>query len=221
MAEKDLERYKNEQIEIMKIIQKDNRTLWLQEIVKETAIQPKGRKSSHALFFKEEFDILKKQNPDIMIIEANKVINKKWKEIQPKDKERLQKLSEEDLKRYNDQMKELKNIGYFITQDGVKSNQLMADNSYQILKKYHQKMPKHKNHAFAYFLKDRVKNIMEVKKMNYKDANILCNKIWKEMSEKQKYYDMEKADKIRYETQMKDLQTKGYFIKENGDKSEK
>ena len=45
--------------------------------------------------------------------------------------------------------------------------------------------------------------------------------MWNKLTEPQKihYYELQKKDKVRYQNQIRDLATKGYFINEKGEKS--
>jgi hypothetical protein len=45
--------------------------------------------------------------------------------------------------------------------------------------------------------------------------------MWNKLTESQKfhYYELQKQDRARYQNQIRDLATKGYFINEKGEKS--
>lgn len=69
---------------------------------------------------------LKKINPDMKGTDIFKQISADWKVATEKAKEPFVKLSNADKVRYEREMKEFKELGYFTNSDGVKSTFLMG-----------------------------------------------------------------------------------------------
>lgn len=66
-----------------------------------------------------------------------------------------------------------------------------------------------------------VPKLKEQKNLKHTEAAKLCGDLWGKLSEaeKQPFIDLANKDKERYEKQLKELQTKGYFIMQDGTKS--
>merc|ERR1719263_1931245 len=118
-------------------------------------------------------------------------------------------------------MKELENKGYFTNKDGVKSSDLLKKGALDILRKNNDLMPKHPISDHRFFAMENVPKIMERKGFNHAEASKICSKMWDDVSlkGKMKYLEMHEKDVRRYQKQLLELQTHGYFTLENGSKS--
>ena len=118
-------------------------------------------------------------------------------------------------------MKELETKGYFINKDGVKSSDLLKKGALDILRKNNDNLPKQPISGYKFFAMDSVQKIMDRKGFNHAEASKICSKMWDDVSSKgkAKYHEMHDKDVQRYQKQLLELQTYGYFTLENGTKS--
>ena len=118
-------------------------------------------------------------------------------------------------------MKEFETKGYFTTKDGVKSSDLLRKGALDILKKNNDVMPKQPLSDSRLFAIENVPKIMERKGFNQTESAKICSTMWDEVSSKgkKKYQDLHDKDVQRYQKQLLELQTYGFFTLENGSKS--
>ena len=124
-----------------------------------------------------------------------------------------------DIERYNGQLTELKEKGYFTTEDGLKSTDLHVDPK----KKYGEDclLPKKPLSAYLFYTTENVNLLKEKENCTHPEAMKKCGQMWNELSAegRQPYLDMHEKDALRYKEQMTSLDTNGYFIMKDGTKS--
>mmetsp|Transcript_24464 Transcript_24464/g.37939 ORF Transcript_24464/g.37939 Transcript_24464/m.37939 type:complete len:144 (-) Transcript_24464:104-535(-) len=130
------------------------------------------------------------------------------------------KKAEADQKRAKDQTEMLEKKGYFLLDDGSKS----TDAKNLPKKKWPEGtlMPKKPNSAYIYFSMAEVNKIKEKEKLEkHTDAMKRAGEIWSEMSDKEKkpFIKLREKDVARYEKQMKEMETNGFFEMDDGSKS--
>lgn len=142
-----------------------------------------------------------------------------WKTLSEKDKKPFADRSKKDEVRYQKQLKDLKEKGFFTTESGIKSTDIEVDPK----KKYGKDavLPKKSMSSYLYFTQEQVNKIKEKEKCTHLDAMRKAGEIWNKMmdKEKKKYGDMVAKDQNRYYKQLAELNKKGFFILEDGTKS--
>lgn len=147
------------------------------------------------------------------------MIGKEWPNISEEKKAQLNKLAEKDIKRYQDEMEQLSQFGYFVNANGEKSTDLILQNP-----KFHDDvvLPKKPRRAYIFFHKE------QYEKLSKKDPTLKITEIaklagekWQSLSkdEQKPYYKLCEDDMIRQEQEMKQLLNQGYFINSMGVKS--
>ena len=126
----------------------------------------------------------------------------------------MQKIDEQ---RWVNQLKEFESKGFFTNQDGTKA--LETDPK----KKYGKDvvLPKMPKTAYTHFMSINIGLIKSKIECKSEEAMKECGKQWKEMSPKDKnqYEQMREEEKKRFEAQMSELMTNGYFLMDDGSKS--
>lgn len=89
--------------------------------VDKDATQPKRPMSGFFFFSMQNQANLKQQNPDIKITERAKLNGEQWNKMTEVEKQPYQKLHDQDVVRHDKEMKQMRELGYFINSDGVKS----------------------------------------------------------------------------------------------------
>ena len=65
-----------------------------------------------------------KENPKLSLTDATKAMSQVWKSLDEKQKLKYNKMNEDDKKRYEKEMNDIKTKGFFITKDGKNSREL-------------------------------------------------------------------------------------------------
>ena len=134
-------------------------------------------------------------------------------------------MAQEDTLRFEKEMKELKETGYFTDKNGVHSSKLVVKSKRgdkQNLEVEVTLQPKKVSVPFMFLVKDKSSKI--IKENGFKSAAAaikVLGQLWKEMTqeEKQPYIDMSAKDALRRDKQIKEMQELGYFTTEDGQKS--
>jgi len=117
-------------------------------------------------------------------------------------------------------MLEFEEKGFFTKNDGTQSNHILPEKPHKFLD--HVVVPKRNKSGYVLFIGDQTK-IFKEKFPDMKITEIMKKAAsqWSELKSDQKkvYEEGSIHDKKRYETQLNDLLTKGYFIMEDGSKS--
>lgn len=142
-----------------------------------------------------------------------------WKGLTETEKEPYTKKAKADEERYQMQLKELEEKGYFTTADGEKSTDLYVDPK----KKYGSDciLPKKPLSAYLFYTTSNVNKIKESEGISHAEAMKRCGALWNALSpeDKQPYTDKNQVDQKRYEAQLQDLDQMGYFLMDDGTKS--
>ena len=83
-------------------------------------------------------------------------------------------------------------------------------------------MPKRASQAYQIYVKENKDKIIEKNKCTNEEAKQICDQVWNKLTEKQKtkYDNLHEKDVKRYEKQIIQVQTKGYFVQEDGTRSQ-
>jgi hypothetical protein len=142
-----------------------------------------------------------------------------WKGMTDAQKEPYLAKARQDEARYQKQLKELEDKGYFMTAEGKKSTDLYVDPK----KKYGDDcvVPKKPLSAYLFYTTANVNKIKDKENCSHSEAMKRCGELWNKLSaaEKKTYDDKHNADAKRYQRQIDDLDKKGFFIMEDGTKS--
>lgn len=77
------------------------------------------------MFFMADFHANKENNPDgLPATSLSKIGAEKWNSFTDEEKKKYDALIALDQQRYNKQLDEIRNHGYFINEDGIKSTQV-------------------------------------------------------------------------------------------------
>lgn len=90
----------------------------------EGTVMPKKALSGYLCFFKSYHAENKGKTEHVVATETAKLISQAWAALSPEQKEKYDALSRQDRERHEDQIKQLKKNGYFMTEDGTKSTDL-------------------------------------------------------------------------------------------------
>ena len=116
-------------------------------------------------------------------------------------------------------MEQFETKGYFINKDGAKNTDLMLSKP-----KFHENVvvPKQVRSPYIYFFKEQYDQV----KQNYPNLKVMeyalkISEMWKTLSdsEKSEYFKKNVNDKLRYQNEMQQLLTQGYFVNQDGTKS--
>lgn len=202
---------------------------------------PKQVMTSFFAFISQNRGRIAKENPEAKVTEIGKLMGQEWKALTDEEKKEYLKYVEEDRKRYDKEMQQLKTKGYFVNSDGVKSTDLKVKSkgspvSYReegVVKvpkgltnyKEGTMLPKSIRSPFFYFSKecwDKAKNNrVEGEMFDYIKVTKENAEKWRALkdSERKKYQDLYEGDKKRRQDQFDSIREKGYFITEEGIKS--
>ena len=87
-------------------------------------VKPKRPMSAFFFFANQNRIVLKKSNPEFGIKEVARGNSAAWKALSREDRKPYNEMVSKDRKRYEKELKQLEELGYFINQDGVKSTDL-------------------------------------------------------------------------------------------------
>ena len=142
-----------------------------------------------------------------------------WKGMSDTDKEPYTAKAKADEARFQAQLKELEEKGFFTTADGLKSTDLYVDPK----KKYGEDcvVPKKPLSAYLFFTTEKVNKIKEEQNCTHPEAMKKCGQIWNELDAdgKAPYEKKHTDDADRYKKQCNDLDKNGFFIMDDGTKS--
>ena len=118
-------------------------------------------------------------------------------------------------------MNQLEQFGYFINQDGVKSTDLALTAR---LFKPNVEVPKKRINGYALYVKELFPKKKAKLGKETKTTEVLAalSHDWTELSSKKKaqYTKLALADQTRYDREMQELLTQGYFVREDGTRSQ-
>ena len=183
-------------------------------------VKPKRAMSSW-LFFNTETVVKLKAKENLDHKEAFARSAEIWKGLDEKGKAPFEKKSKQDEERFRKQTKELEEKGFFTNTDGSKS----TDNMDQIdPKKRFGKdvmLPKKPMSAYLCYTQQNMNTIKEKNKCTHPEAMKLAGELWSKMNDKdkKKYEDSNAKDQQRYNKQLAELNKKGFFMMDDGSKS--
>ena len=72
--------------------------------------------------------------------------------------------------------------------------------------------------AYIQFVNFKCKDLVDTEKIPHKEAFAKCGSLWKELNDEQKqpFVEKEKADRVRYEKEMKEFNETGFFTNKEG-----
>lgn len=186
--------------------------------------KPKKVISRYLSFATETWPKITKKNPELKLADGAKLVAEKWKKLTDAQRQAYDKHVEEDKKRYEKEMKEFEELGYFFNADGVKSTLLTKAGKVLEFEKG-TVMPKGVKPAYFHFQSEQVTEIKKKLKPDERydfgnNGREIASK-WNAMSPKQKkkYEKMQDKDKKRYEDQVDEIRKNGYFLTKDGVKS--
>ena len=144
-----------------------------------------------------------------------------WNTMSDADKAPYVKIHEEDVQRHEREMKEFNEKGYFINSDGVKSTDLTKKHK---VKDFPDDtvMPKKAKTSYMAFNKENYDALAkEIGSVKVADVAKKLSERWGALTPKQKkkYEDLAEKDQVRYQNQIDELRSNGYFMMEDGTKS--
>ena len=165
---------------------------------------PRRALSAYMFFSQDMRETLKKEQPELSMVEGAKVIGQRWTETSEKDKAKYVKKAENDRKRDEEEMKDYKPSEEYIrkvneakAKDGKKKKKAQRDVN----------ASKRPLSAYFHFLADKRE---EVKKANPDKANKdqvkILGEMWSKMADKlkKKYEEEAEKDRQRYEKDVKE-----------------
>lgn len=118
-------------------------------------------------------------------------------------------------------MEQFEKQGFFINKDGVKNTDLMLSKP-----KFHDNVvvPKHPRSPYIYFYKEQLEMIKKVdptQPFKLLETAAKASEKWSLLTDadKTKYFKLSLEDKTRYQNEMQQLLTQGFFVNEAGQKS--
>ena len=163
------------------------------------------------MFYNQEISAtIRAKNPDAKITEISKIVGEQWSKLNDNEKTKWTNLSQKDKVRHDKELSQLHAKGYFVNSDGVKSTEIVQ-------KKFKYPdgtvMPKRTSQAYQIYVKENKDKIIEKNKCTNDEAKQICDQVWNKLTEKQKtkYVNLHEKDVKRYEKQIIQVQTKGYF----------
>lgn len=150
---------------------------------------PKKAVSSYICYCNEQRPSVRQKNPDMPITEVAKLLGTMWKALSPKQKEKYEKLANQDKSRYENEMKS------YTPPEGSQDVQTKGRSRKE------RTGPKKAMNAYMYFgqaMRPKLKG-----KVDSKDMMSEIGRLWKELPEDQKgqYEQQALADKQRYESE--------------------
>ena len=197
-------------------------------VVEDLVVMPKKASNVFMFFCTEQSKIIRDQDPNMQgCKEISKIVGEKWAKLTDEEKTPYVKKRDEAQVRYETEMKQLKELGYFINSNGVKSTDLtpkkkkIKRGTGQVEEMTTVK-PKKVALPYCLFLKEwhqTHKGQTEGKAAG--EVSKIIAKEWNSMTPeaKKKYEDMRDEDKERHEVQMEEMKLKGFFIMDDGSKS--
>lgn len=88
----------------------------------ETVIQPKRNMSAYFWFINNNRQLLLKKNPDFKVTDTAKLAGEIWSKLDDSERARYEELAQNDKLRFEKEMDDMVNLGYFIMPDGSKSS---------------------------------------------------------------------------------------------------
>ena len=162
-------------------------------------------------------------------------VSEDWQKMETKDKQKYIKMNENDKKRFDKQVAELKKHGYYTLEDGSKSTDPQNAALLKVKVKKGKKdkgkddsesdeddshpPPKKAISAWGFFNAEMAKKFAAEGKQ--KEAFQLASELWNKMTdaEKKPYNDKNAKDKTRVERQTAELKKHGYYLLDDGSKS--
>ena len=149
-------------------------------------------------------------------LDRMKVIGQRWAALKDEDRAKWEKMAADDKARQQSQLDEIEVQGYFTLEDGTRS----CDIRYRKgnLKDYPGVMPKKAPSVYNLFMKEW--KAPEGTKNS--DRLGLCSEAFKSCPEKdlKRYQATHEAELKRYERQIAEIETKGFFVMEDGKRSD-
>lgn len=170
-----------------------------EKIMGKKQVKPKRPMSAYFFFANENRLKLKEKNPDMNIKDIARANSAAWKELSAEDRKPYNAMVSKDRIRYEKELKQLDELGYFFNSDGVKSTDLDEKGNKREFPEG-TVMPKKVRSSYLYFFtecqKESKANKAEGEKSNVSAVTKEISTKWKSMSEadKQKYEDMHKKD---------------------------
>lgn len=170
------------------------------------------------MFFLDEVrESYRKKYPDVKMTAMSVLMAKQWNSMTEAQKAKYQALSATDAKRYQKEMDQYEKKGWFINSKGEKSTDIFKPKLGDDVVK-----PKKATTAFMAFTNDVRPGIMKShpeKKIT--EVAKIIGEAWNKLSDKQKvpFEKKNEKDKVRYQEEMDQLMTKGFFINQDGVKS--
>ena len=157
---------------------------------------PKGAKNSFIFFCNENRTQVKTDNSALKATEITKKLAEMWKEVDAEDKERYQKMAEDDKKRYAD------DISAYEPKEGFKNPK-----SPKKSKAAKSTAPKRALSAYIFFCQAKREEVKEANP-ELKSSEVMSElgKLWKALSDKKKkpFEKLAEEDKKRYAEEMKE-----------------
>ena len=195
----------------------------VEEETKSSALQltgsvvPKRALSAYMFYLSDVRADVTKKNPDAKNTEIVKLMAAKWNACSDAQKAKYQKLAAADVERYQKEVAQYEKLGWFTNAKGEKSTDLFKPTLGDDVVK-----PKKAATAFMCFSNSVRPDIMKkhpTKKIT--EIAAIIGEAWNKLSDKQKvpFEKKNEADKVRYQEEMDQLMTRGYFINQDGVKS--
>lgn len=156
-----------------------------------------------------------------LVTDAMTTAGHEWSKMTDKERTPYMKQAEKDLRRHERERKQFEKKGFFVNEDGVKSTELaMLKRSF----KPYVTTPKHLRTPYCFFIKQHFaakKQVMPAEARLPEISQALA-KDWALMTVEAKatYVKLAEADQARYDGEMQELLAKGYFVREDGTKSQ-
>lgn len=185
-------------------------------------VKPSKPMSAYMFYVKQIMDD-RDMTVKAVVTEISHKAGEQWKAMGDKEKEPFKKLNESDKKRYEDEVAQFEAKGFFVNKDGVSSLDLAMSNP-----KFKPEVvqPKRVSTPYQCYMKSQYNSIQaDLKKENpaatMLDVSSKISELWSNMDDKQRrpFVAMSEKDRERYDAQIKELLTKGYFVNEQGVKS--
>ena len=153
-------------------------------------VKPKRGLSSYLCFTTANVkSIAEKEN--ISYPEAIKKAAATWNGLDDKAKEPYVKMQADDLNRFNKEMNQFNETGFFTNKEGVCSSTLKAKVKRSkaeggMVSVAQPVLPKRASHPYLFLIKTQAKSVMEKNECTMVQASSLLSKQWNEMTEAQK-----------------------------------
>lgn len=181
---------------------------------------PKKYMSAYNLFMVDEAEKIKK-NSDIKQKEVFTAAAANWKNLDAKRKEEYEKISAKDKQRYEQELNQIHEHGFFMV-DGVKSCDILVNDKGKRIKEkfpgYKGVEPKRPTTAYFFFSVPKSQELREKDKMKLTESTKAASELWKKMSEieKEPFVKQAEEDQERYNRQVAEIASQGYFLLPDG-----